>query len=96
MLGTERFAPGEVDLAAVRMELLKNHEVVNAGLGSAVLGHPAASVAWLANAIGAYGIQLHAGEVILSGALSGMVDVARGDHIEARFDALGSVEVSFA
>ena len=57
---------------------------------SAVLdGHPADGVAWLANVIGAYGRTLHAGEVVLSGALMRAVPAEQGDLFEARFPELG-------
>ena len=36
--------------------------------GGAVMGHPAAAVAWLANALAAHGERLEAGSIVLSGA----------------------------
>lgn len=95
VLGAEPKSPEEIDLPAVRMDLLKNGEVVNSGVGAAVLDHPANAVAWLANAMGEFGVQLKAGEVVLSGALSAMIPVDSGDFVEARFDTLGTVSVRF-
>ena len=85
----------QVDLRLVGMVLEKNGEVVQTGAGAAALGHPANAVAWLANAIGAYGVALEPGEVIMPGAVSGAVDVARGDHIRVSFDGLGTVSARF-
>ncbi|RXI98304.1 2-keto-4-pentenoate hydratase [Anaerobacillus alkaliphilus] len=85
-----------IDLAKVKMCFYKNGELVNTGVGSDVLGHPANCVAWLANKISHFGISLKAGEVILSGALSAAVDAKPGDEFKATIDALGEVNVRFA
>ncbi len=85
----------QVDLRLVGMMLEKNGEVAQTGAGAAALGHPANAVAWLANAIGAYGVALEAGEVVMPGAVSAAVDVAQGDHIRISFDGLGTVSARF-
>ena len=85
----------QVDLRLVGMVLEKNGEVAQTGAGAAALGHPANAVAWLANAIGAYGVALEAGEVVMPGAVSAAVDVAKGDHIRVSFDGLGTVSARF-
>ena len=77
------------------MELYKNKQIVNEGNGAAALGNPATCVAWLANKLATFGITLNAGEIILSGALSGMVVVEKGDQFTAKFDCLGEVSVNF-
>ena len=63
--------------------------------GAAALGDPAAAVAWLANALAAYGTRLDAGRIVLSGALDKSVPVKAGDVVRADFDRLGSTSVSF-
>ncbi|MFD8643156.1 hypothetical protein ACFV14_23000 [Streptomyces zaomyceticus] len=65
------------------------------GSGNEVMGHPAAAVAWLANALTAYGIGLDPGHVILPGAMTTAPCIGAGQKAEARFGALGSVSVSF-
>jgi 2-keto-4-pentenoate hydratase len=77
------------------MVLEKNGDIVQTGAGGAVLGHPAVAVAWLANAVGQFGVSLGAGEIIMPGALCAAVDVAAGDALRASFDGLGSVSVRF-
>ena len=67
------------------------------GAGAAVLGaNPYRAVAWLANTLAADGLELHAGDVIMPGALCAMVPVARGDVASADFGVLGTVSVRFA
>jgi 2-keto-4-pentenoate hydratase len=70
--------------------------VVSTGKGAAVLGHPLASVAWLAATVRDLGRPLRAGEVILSGALGPMVPVAPGDAFLADISGLGQVSATFA
>jgi 2-keto-4-pentenoate hydratase len=53
------------------------------------------AVAWLANAVGQYGVCLEAGEIIMPGALCAAADVEPGDLIQASFDGLGTVSVQF-
>jgi 2-keto-4-pentenoate hydratase len=90
MLPAERF-----DLRLIGMCLEKNGVVVNSGAGVAVLGHPAAAVAWLANKLAELGAALEPGDIVLSGAVTAAVDVAAGDVVQASFDRLGSVAVRF-
>jgi 2-keto-4-pentenoate hydratase len=75
--------------------LEKNGDIVQTGAGGAVLGHPAVAVAWLANAVGQFGVTLGAGEIIMPGALCGAADVAAGDLLQASFAGLGTVSVRF-
>ncbi|GIW20722.1 MAG: hypothetical protein KatS3mg065_1018 [Chloroflexota bacterium] len=71
-------------------------EVVATGAGAAALGHPAEAVAWAANTLGALGVTLEAGALIMPGALHASVPAVAGDTFRARFDGLGAVTVRFA
>ncbi|MBS3942027.1 MAG: fumarylacetoacetate hydrolase family protein [Actinobacteria bacterium] len=75
------------------MALSRNGELIDTGCGAATLGDPAAAVAWLANTLGPRGVRLEPGQLILTGALHKAVPLARGDHIVAEFDRIGSVDV---
>jgi len=68
-------------------------ELISTASGAAVLGHPAASVAWLVRKLSERGQGLEAGHVVLSGSMTEAVPVAPGDVITARFDRLGTVEI---
>jgi 2-oxo-3-hexenedioate decarboxylase len=61
--------------------------------GAAVLGHPAASVAWLVNELDRRGQRLPAGSIVLSGALTDALPLRAGGSVSAEFDGLGTVEV---
>jgi 2-keto-4-pentenoate hydratase len=95
VLGTARVSPREIDLPAVTVSFLRNRQVVESGTGSAVLGHPAMAVAWLANTLGAHGDRIGAGEVVIPGSCTRSVEVRAGDAFAAEFDGLGSVSVRF-
>jgi 2-oxo-3-hexenedioate decarboxylase len=73
----------------------KNGVPVGLGAGAAVLGHPAASVAMLANMLGARGEHIPAGTLILTGGITEAVAVERGDAVSLRIQSLGSVSVRF-
>jgi 2-keto-4-pentenoate hydratase len=85
-----------LDLRLVGMVQSSGGDVVATGAGARVLGHPAASVAWLANALAAAGRQLDAGSFVLSGSLAAAVPARPGDAFTVEFDHLGTVSVSFA
>jgi 2-oxo-3-hexenedioate decarboxylase len=87
--------PRALDLRTLGVVLEKNGEVVATGAGAAVLGHPANSVAMLANMLGARGEHIPTGTYIMTGAVTEAVAVAKGDSVTARFGGLGSVSVRF-
>lgn len=95
VVGDTRLPVDKIDLPLVEMKLEKNGEVVVTGTGNAVLGNPALSVVWLANKLSEVGLELEAGEVILSGSLSTPLMVAKGDAVSATFGELGSVAIRF-
>lgn len=84
-----------LDLKNLGVVMEKNGEVVATASGAAVLGHPAQSVAMLANMLGARGEEIPAGTLILTGGVTEAVAVAKGDVINVRYQHLGSVSVRF-
>ena len=74
----------------------KNGEVIATGAGAAALGNPAIAVAWLANKLASFGASLHAGDVILPGAVHRMISVRPGDVFRAEFAHLGTVTARFS
>jgi 2-keto-4-pentenoate hydratase len=95
VLGSRLVPVNNLDLRLVGMVFEKNGEIINTGAGAAVWGHPAASVAWLANRLSPFGISLEAGEIILSGAVTAAVDAQAGDFFHIAFQNLGTVGVRF-
>jgi 2-keto-4-pentenoate hydratase len=111
VLGDRRMELGGLDLAECAMTLRRVTggpggagggsggdvgEVVSTGSGASILGHPLAAVAWLAAAVRDHGRPLRAGEVVLSGSLGPMVNVAPGDAFQADISGVGQVSAVFA
>ena len=95
VLGMSPKRVDQIDLKLIGMVLEKNGDVTQTGAGAAVLGNPANAVAWLANAVGEFGVSLKAGEIIMPGALTAASNVDRNDVFQGFFDGLGSVSVRF-
>ena len=94
-LGEGRIDPRQTDLTKIELKLYKNAELINSGLGSAVLGHPAAAVAWLAKSLANYGVSLNKGDLVLAGALSAAVPAQAGDEFTCDFGSFGSLVIKF-
>ena len=85
-----------VDLRLTGCVFEVNGAVVATASGAAVMGHPAASVAWLVRALAAQGEGLRAGQVVLSGSLTEAFAVSPGDVVVAHLDRLGSLGIRCA
>lgn len=96
VLGNARLDPRPLDLAALRVRVWKNDAPLSEGLGSAVQGSPLASVAWLANTLGRYGVSLDPGEIILSGSLVPLESARPGDSFRLLLEGVGDASIHFA
>ncbi|ALG66613.1 2-oxo-3-hexenedioate decarboxylase [Beggiatoa leptomitoformis] len=85
----------ELDLRTLGVVMEKNGQVVELGAGAAVLGHPAASVALLANMLGERGESIPAGTFIMTGGITAAIPVQAGDTITVRCQDLGSISTRF-
>jgi 2-oxo-3-hexenedioate decarboxylase/2-keto-4-pentenoate hydratase len=80
-------------LATLTVQLTRDGEILQEGEGTAVMGDPAAAVAWLANELARFDEALPAGQPVLSGSFTAAADAIPG-HYTAHFgEALGSVGV---
>ncbi|MEO2109095.1 MAG: fumarylacetoacetate hydrolase family protein [Actinomycetota bacterium] len=84
------------DLRLTGMAVERNGELEDTGAGAAALGSPLAAVAWLANTLAPYDVELQPGHVVMTGALHRAFEVAPGDLVRAEFDRIGAVTVRFA
>lgn len=84
-----------LDLGAAGVTTRVNGDVVTTGSGAAVLGHPLNVMAWIADELPRFGLQLRAGDVVTTGVTTGVFEAAAGDTIEAVFEGIGSVSVRF-
>lgn len=96
IVGGELHSLHHFDLRYTGMVVEKNGEIIATGASGAVLGNPAQSVAWLANKLAEVELALEEGDMVLSGALTGAVQMAAGDILKATFGSgLGAVGVKF-
>ncbi|MDV7241804.1 MULTISPECIES: 2-keto-4-pentenoate hydratase [Rhodococcus] len=82
------------DLALTGCVLEVDGQVVESATGAAVMGHPAAAVAFMANQLVSVGRRLEAGWVVLSGGLTAPVPLRSGSTIAATISGLGTVTLS--
>jgi 2-keto-4-pentenoate hydratase len=87
-LGSSANAIEEADLSMEAVQLRRNGELVETGVGANVLEGPVRAVRWLANRR-----RLEEGTLVLTGSLTPTVELTAGDVVEARFSTLGSVSI---
>lgn len=86
----------EADLRAATVEIFINGENMERANGAAVLDGPAASVAWLANALFRFDRRLETGHRVMTGSFTKQFPIAQGDLIEAHFSPYGTVAAEIA
>jgi 2-oxo-3-hexenedioate decarboxylase len=92
-LGPVARRPADLDLRLIGCVVRVDGEVTMTAAGAAVMGHPAASVAWLANQLATEGEGLRAGQLVFSGGVTAPVPVVADGSVTFEFDGLGAVEV---
>jgi 2-oxo-hept-3-ene-1,7-dioate hydratase len=95
VIGGRPVGPMDVDLRWVGGIMYRNSEIEETGLAAGVLGHPALGVAWLANKLGAHGVPLQPGHIVLAGSFTRVVFAQKGDTLHADFGPLGGIAVQF-
>ncbi len=95
VLGGRIVRPFETDIRWVGATLAKNGVIEESGVSAAIMGHPAAGVAWLVNKLAALDDGLVRGDIVLAGSFTRPVDVAAGDVIFADYGPLGAIGVAF-
>jgi 2-oxo-hept-3-ene-1,7-dioate hydratase len=95
VLGGRPVRPFDVDLRWVGATLSQNGIIEDTGLAAAIMGHPAAGIAWLINKLAGVGAGLKKGHIVLGGSFTRPVDIKPGDVIQADYGPLGAIGVSF-
>jgi 2-keto-4-pentenoate hydratase len=89
------YSPQALELRQVASAVFMNGQQVGGATGEAVLGDPAASLAWLANRLAEFGRRIEAGMRVMTGSFTRQFPIANGDRIEVRFDPIGTVSAEF-
>ncbi len=95
VLGSEQIDPAHTDLRWIAATMARNGVIEETGVSAAVLGNPAAAVAWLAVRLASAGCGLEKGQIVLSGAFMRSIEVAAGDDVLADYGPFGKLRVSF-
>ena len=96
VLGAERHALQDVDFTAETGRIEVNGREVSEGPATSIMGEdPLAALVWAANELPKWGMQLKAGDFVLSGTVSTTLPVTAGDSAIASFTGLGSVSAEF-
>jgi 2-keto-4-pentenoate hydratase len=83
------------DLGALAMMIYHNGVLSAEGKGSAALGHPAISTAWLANKLLEFGVSLEPGDIVISGGITKMLPVKARDEFVFTLTSQPSLTISF-
>jgi 2-keto-4-pentenoate hydratase len=95
VLGSRRLLLENFDPVAVQMTMSIDEAPVSEGSGAACLGDPLNALTWLAHKARDFGHPLHAGQLVLSGALGPMAPITGPCTVRADIGELGSVTANF-
>ena len=95
VLGGRTIRPFDVDIRWVGATLSQNGVIEESGVSAAVMGHPAAGLAWLVNKLAPLGDGLKKGDIVLGGSFTRPIDISSGDVVFADYGPLGSLGVRF-
>lgn len=90
-LGEIEISPNKLDLVTLGVKMNINGQYTGFGASGAVLGHPARSLAKLANLLYENGMELEAGQIVLTGAIISSKKLFKGDKVKATFEGLGDI-----
>lgn len=82
-------------LAGLKAGVTWNGREMEGGTGINALGGGHVALAWVANDLNTRGLGLKEGDLVSTGVITEFFFAALGDRIEARFDRLGTVTMSF-
>lgn len=85
-----------IDLALEGLVYEHSGTMVATATAAEVMGTPLNSLAWIANHLGGRGLGLRAGDVVMTGSVSKILQPKAGDTVRATYTRLGSVSVRFA
>lgn len=95
VLGTVLTPVHHLDLALEGLVYELSGAVAATNTAAEVMGSPANSLAWIANHLGARGLGLRAGDVVMTGSVSALLRPKAGDTVRATYTRLGSVSARF-
>jgi 2-oxo-hept-3-ene-1,7-dioate hydratase len=95
IIGGRMIRPFDIDVRWVAATLAKNGIIEESGVSAAIMGHPAAGIAWLVNKLAVVGAKLEKGQIVLAGSFTRPVGISAGDVIHADYGPLGAIGAAF-
>jgi 2-oxo-hept-3-ene-1,7-dioate hydratase len=95
IIGGRTIRPMDLDIRWVGATLSKNGIIEESGVSAAIMGHPAAGIAWLVNKLAPMGLPRARAGRARGRSFTRPVSVVAGDVIHADYGALGAIGVSF-
>ncbi|WP_191600435.1 2-oxo-hept-4-ene-1,7-dioate hydratase [Marinomonas algicola] len=95
ILGGRPIKIDEMDLRWVSAIMMRNGVIEETGVAAGVLNHPANGVAWLANKLAPFDVELEAGQIILGGSFTRPTPARKGDTFTVDYGPLGTVSCHF-
>jgi 2-oxo-hept-3-ene-1,7-dioate hydratase len=95
IIGGRTIRAMDLDIRWVGATLSKNGIIEESGVSAAIMGHPAAGIAWLVNKLAPMGLPRARAGRARGRSFTRPVSVAAGDVIHADYGALGAIGVSF-
>lgn len=93
IMGAKRVDPADLALDNLHTVLEMDGVVVETGNTNAILGHPANSVAWLANKFAESGFAFEPGHIVLPGTCTRSATIAGHQAVTGHIDGLGEVSI---
>ncbi|MEU5261782.1 fumarylacetoacetate hydrolase family protein [Amycolatopsis sp. NPDC021455] len=93
-LGPVGLPPASLDLSLEAALLEVDGQIVDTATGAAVQGHPAEALALAANALGARGLALEPGWLVLTGGMTDAIPLRPGSRVATHFSHLGSLTLA--
>jgi 2-keto-4-pentenoate hydratase len=95
VVGKKCELPADLDLLEEHTTLFVNGEEKATGIGREIMGGPFESLRWLLTHLRRRNQALGAGDLVIPGSAAKLVNVSKGDAVEARFTDFGSCRASF-
>jgi 2-keto-4-pentenoate hydratase len=92
IIGARQIGLSDLDLIHEGVIMKKNGDLLGSTCGVEALGSPLRVVAWLANKLSQYGLEIGAGEIVSTGSLMPFHYVAPGDKLEVSYGSLGVIQ----
>ncbi|MEK4230685.1 2-keto-4-pentenoate hydratase [Solibacillus sp. FSL H8-0538] len=94
IMSDKKYSIRDVDLVKMGCIFKQNDEIFGTSTAGSIMGHPARAIAWMANKMLARGQKVRAGDVVLSGALTGSAVMQAGDEFTVSFDGMDELRVT--